>query len=227
MNEIAAELIKECNEAVTTAREGFAHPILVEIAASKGRLLLLKLGAFAKIWAEVFEPPKGGTTYTVSSGASPIVKGGIPASRAERMLGAARSIKEAIDKGRLVTIEDEVTSEVLGDLMDQASALFKGGYCLACCVVLRAVLEERLRKLCQNRGCNPTQPRPGIDDYNQALYARGKTLPSTDYQKTDMIWVQSIASIGNDAAHNKRLIANEDAERMTRDVVSFLAKFSI
>jgi hypothetical protein len=177
--------------------------------ASGGRLLLKKLGPFGSVWESAFDSELK-HFLVVSS----------------KMLGALRSILEAIENGRLISIEERVEVEVLGDLMEHAEILLKDKHYLACCVVQRAVLEERLRNLCQKWQCAPTKAKPGIDDYNQALYAKGKSDPTTDFHKATMQWVTAMAAIGNDAAHIVREITRDDAERMRRELTSFLAKFA-
>jgi hypothetical protein len=58
------------------------------------------------------------------------------------------SIANALAKGRLATIDELVSAEVLGDLLEHAEELLKSHFNLAAAIILRAVLEERLRKMC-------------------------------------------------------------------------------
>src|SRR5258707_9832403 len=100
-------------------------------------------------------------------------------------LEALRTIRYALQEGLLTQYEDLIFAQAFADLFEQGAYLFDQGYFLAAGVIFRAVLEERLRKLCDRGGCAPTRPRPTISDYNQALYAR--TPPA--YDKNMMLHV--------------------------------------
>ena len=61
------------------------------------------------------------------------------------VLGSLKSIKESLDDGLLIRFEDIVYAEAFSDLVEQAEYLYEQGYFLASGVILRAVLEERLK----------------------------------------------------------------------------------
>ncbi len=105
--------------------------------------------------------------------------------------------------------------------MDQAEYLFNQGYILASGVISRAVLEERLKKLCDQNNCQPAKQRPTIIDYNTNLYK------DQVYDKIIFKNVDSMAAIGNDVAHNKPNVKKEDVERLLHDLNSFLQRFSV
>lgn len=150
------------------------------------------------------------------------IEGPIPngAKEAEVILGYLESIKEAIDHDLLVNIGDLVFAEAFADLIDQAEYLFDQGYALASGVVLRAVLEERLKKLCDSNGCIFDKEKPTISDYNTKLYT------TKVYDKITMNSVQTMAAVGNKAAHNEPDLDKDDVSRFKRDLVEFLQKFS-
>ena len=117
--------------------------------------------------------------------------------------------------------EDIIIAEAFSDLIEQAEYLYSQGYALAAGVILRAVLEEHLRRMCNKHGCNPSKNKPTIADYNMELYK------SKVYDKIKMKYVESMAAIGNAAAHNSDEFDSTDIKRLNQDVVSFLQSFSI
>ncbi|MBB3208601.1 hypothetical protein FHS27_004433 [Rhodopirellula rubra] len=136
------------------------------------------------------------------------------------MQGTLKAIDEALDNDLLVRFEDLVFAEAFSDLVEQAEYLFGQGYVLASGVILRAVLEERLLQMCDRGGCLPTKKRPTIADYNTELY-KAKV-----YDKITMKHVDSMAAIGNDAAHNNPDLQKDDVGRFRHDLISFLQKFA-
>lgn len=139
-----------------------------------------------------------------------------------KVLAALKTIKSAMDEGLLVRFEDLVFAEAFADLTEQAKYLLSQGYFLAAGVILRAVLEEKLRKLCLRHSCFPKKTNPTINDLNQALYTASPPV----YDKTVMLHVTSLAGVGNDAAHNNPALKKEDVERFARDLPTFLANFA-
>jgi hypothetical protein len=146
----------------------------------------------------------------------------IHADKIERPLSALRTIRDAIAQGLLTRYEDLIVADTFADLTEQAAHLLSQGYFLAAGVILRAVLEERLRKLCDRCKITITKPRPTINDFNQALY----TATPPVYDKSMMLHVTSLASLGNDAAHNSPGLKREDVDRLATGVREFLARFS-
>ncbi len=100
------------------------------------RLLITKLGPFGKVWDEMLQPPEINHK-----------------SALDKISGVIDTIANALAKGRLSTMEELVGAEVLGDLLEHAEVLLKANYNLAAAIILRAVLEERLRKLCTSNSC--------------------------------------------------------------------------
>jgi hypothetical protein len=138
----------------------------------------------------------------------------------EEPLSALKAIRFAIDEGLLGRYEDLVIADTIGDLTEQADYLLDQNFFLAAGVIYRAVLEERLRKLCERHSCLPTKPHSTLADLNQALYK------AKIYDKSMMLHVTALASDGNAAAHNKPGFTKEQVERLQAGVRHFLARFS-
>jgi hypothetical protein len=136
-------------------------------------------------------------------------------------LSALETIKFALQAGLLARHEDLVVAATFADLNAQGGHLLSQGYFLAAGVIFHAVLEEKLRRLCEREKCMPTKPRPTMNDLNQSLY--GSKPPV--YDKNMMLHVQSLAGIGNDAAHNAPTLKVTDVERLKAGVEDFLSKF--
>jgi hypothetical protein len=167
-------------------------------------LLLSLLGHLGKPWQDIYEESKKGNRV----------------ENALSVLGSLKSIKENLDDGLLVRFEDIVYAEAFSDLVEQAEYLYEQGYFLASGVILRAILEERLKKLCEQNGCIPEKRRPTINDYNQNLYT------AKIYDKVAFKHVDSMAAVGNAAAHNDSQLDKQEVERFLRDLPQFLLRFS-
>ena len=228
--EMAEEIVLGCQHVGEHGMSFFGY----EQLASKGRLLIAKLGKFGAIWENAFAVyqttpvaavmlPEG-TRGLAGTGGRPLSQ--VPAQIIQRMRGAAAEILNSLKKNRLRTVEELVSADVLGDLREHADELFRHDYFLAAAIVLRVVLEERLRLLCASRQCPPTKPRPTIEDFNQTLYKHAKATSGVEYSKTEMMWVTAMAGVANEAAHGTKVPTRDDTERLARDVDSFLAKFS-
>jgi hypothetical protein len=140
----------------------------------------------------------------------------------EQPLSSLRTIKFAIEQGLLTRFEDLVIADTFADLNEQGAYLLEQGFFLAAGAIFRAVLEEKLRKLCIRHGCQPNKARPTISDYNQALYVASPPV----YDKNMMLHVTSLAAVGNDAAHNDPKLKKEDVERFMKGLQDFLARYS-
>lgn len=168
------------------------------------RLLITKLGPFGKVWDELLaEPPHH------------------KAVNFDKISGVLDAISNALDKGRLATIEEVVSAEVLGDLLEHAEELIRSKYYLAAAIILRAVLEERLRKLCESNSCMPTSQRPTIENFKQSLQT-AKVIDKIGVKDID--WM---AGVGNAAAHNLSEYKNEDVPQLFQRVTAFLTRFSV
>jgi hypothetical protein len=135
-----------------------------------------------------------------------------------RLIGLLEAIKNDIENDHLIRAESMIRAEALSDLLEQAEYLLEQGYYLAAGVLARAVIEQHLRKRCDELGCMPSKSRPTINDFNQALYA------SKHIDKIAMKHIDSLAAVGNDSAHNNPSLKQEDVERLVREVPNILQK---
>ena len=139
----------------------------------------------------------------------------------KRMIGTLEAIKESLEHNLLLTVEDLIRAESFNGLLEQAEYLLNGGYFLAAGVLGRAVLEEHLRSLCDVKSCSPAKAKPTLNDFKDTLY-KAKHI-----NITQMKHVESLGAIGNNAAHNKPELTNDDVTRLIRDVRDFLAKHAL
>jgi hypothetical protein len=134
--------------------------------------------------------------------------------------GVLAGLSQAIRDGALDRFEAQVLAVAFSDLLDQAETLLRQEYLVAAGATARAVLEQKLRSLSGARACSPTgKTHYQINDFNLALYK------ANVIDKVQMKLVDSMASVGNSAAHGLP-IRREDVERMVKDVRSFVALFA-
>lgn len=206
------EFVEELRQealAVGNTRQGDGYSGMGNVGKLNGlvagcRLLIGKLGPFGKIWDEMLLPPPNGNDehfYKIS--------------------GVLDAIAKAIANGRLSTIEEVISAEILGDLLEHAEVLINAKYYLAGAIILRAVLEERLRKLCESNNCMPTSLRPTIESFKQSLQA---AMVVDKIGIKDIDWM---AGIGNAAAHKTPEYKDEDVQPFYQHVTAFLARFSL
>jgi hypothetical protein len=137
---------------------------------------------------------------------------------AEMLLGRLQSLHEAICDDLLTAVDDLITADAFGSLLEQSQELSGKGYSLAAGVLGRAVLEEHLRKLCDRNSCLPSG-RPTINDLNQALYKAGAL------DKLAMQGVTAMATAGNHCSHNNLpALSESDVNKFLRDVSDFLIR---
>lgn len=134
------------------------------------------------------------------------------------MLGALESLRFTIISGLLIRIEDLVAGQVFTDMLEQADYLCERTFDRAAAVLARGVLEEHLRRWCEFASLTPESPQ--INGYNTVLYKADK------YDKVAMKRVEWLATVGNNAAHNKE-VKMEDVKRMLGDVRLFLGQHPI
>lgn len=169
------------------------------------RLLVQQLGPFADPFRDVLNEQKQCNNTTA----------------VKSMLGTLASVLESVEHGRLAAFEEIVFAEAFANLIEQAEYLLEKDFHLAAGVMFRAVLEERLRRLCDVHGAMPTKTRPTIADYNQSLYKVNV------YDKIVMKQVDTMAAVGNAAAHGTDDFDPSDIVQLHSNLVSFLARFEI
>lgn len=130
--------------------------------------------------------------------------------------GTIIAIKHELENNHLQVFDEIVRGETLTDLLEQAEYLLEKGYYLAAGVIGRAVLEEHLKELCKLLNLETKKNKPTINDYNIALYK------AEHYIKTRMKEIDTLASIGNDAAHNKEDLTKEDVKKLISEIPGIL-----
>jgi len=166
------------------------------------KLLLSQLGQSAQPWSENLGGKNAKTNL----------------ANVKVMLGALQSISENVVAGRLARFEDIVVAEAFSNLMEQGQYLLEKGYHLAAGVLFRAVLEEKLRRLCDTNGIIPNKERPTISDFNQALYK------ATSYDKITFKNIEAMATTGNEAAHTNERLQAADVARLHSNLLDFLQR---
>jgi hypothetical protein len=168
------------------------------------RLLVAKLGPFGHVWDEMLQTPPNHSE-----------------GHFDKIWPVLDAIAKALAKGRLSTVDEIVSAEVLGDLLEHAEELLKSKFNLAAAIILRAVLEERLRKLCASSGCLPAEQRPTIENFKQSLYA-AKVIDKIIAKDID--WM---AAVGNAAAHHLPDYNDADVPPLYQRVTAFLTRFQV
>lgn len=134
--------------------------------------------------------------------------------------GTLKAIKSSASEGLLLEVQDLILADAFTNLVEQAEYLLDQGYFLASGVLLRAVLEERLRRLADSHALTISKPRVTLNDYNTELYK------ASVYDKITFKDVDGLATIGNEAAHNSPNLSASDVLRMREGVSRLLQKFS-
>ena len=168
-----------------------------------------RLNSLAFILGELGQPWKDELTKDYGRNAHPTTV---------RLVGLLEAIKYDIENDHLIRTESIIRAETLTDLFEQAEYLLEQGYHLAAGVLARAVIEQHIRKRCDELGCTPSKSRPTLNDFNQALYA------SKNIDKITVKHIDALAAIGNDAAHNNPSLKEEDVKRLVTEVPNILQK---
>lgn len=132
--------------------------------------------------------------------------------------GVLISLREAVDKGLLVSLESKLRANIHDDFLVQASELLRAGFHVAAMVLIGGVLEDHLRKMIQKRGLSLPK-KGGISKYNNLL---------RENLYSQSVWhrIQSIAGLRNDAAHGEgSKIAPEDVKDAHRFVQRFITDY--
>lgn len=169
---------------------------------SNCNVLMNILGELSKPWKDSIEGEKGNSLVNAKS-----------------IYGVIQSLQETINNGYLVSVEDLIYAEAFSNLLEQAEYLLEQKFFLASAVLSRAVLEEKLRSICDREKIVFKKQRPTLVDYNQELYK------SKFYSKVENKNIDYLTSIGNNAAHNKDFIET-DSVKLLEGVKNILTKLS-
>lgn len=168
---------------------------------SNCNVLINILGDLSSPWDDIFKGNSGNTLANTKS-----------------IIGGLKSINETIDKGYLISIEDLVFAEAFSNLIEQSEYLYKEKYYLAAGVIGRAVLEEKLKNLCESQDIEFIKANPTLTVFNTELY-KAKFYDKIEFKNLDYL-----ISIGNNAAHNQP-ITNEEIGKLIKGVKTILLKY--
>jgi hypothetical protein len=123
--------------------------------------------------------------------------------------------KEDFEGGYLRSTKTLVQAEVFDSELEQARALFDGGYTTAAAVIAGVVLETTLRELCDRNGISHGK----MDKMNADLAKAGVYNSLVQKRNT------ALAGLRNSAAHGKpEEFTTADVDSMIRDVERFVAE---
>ena len=133
-------------------------------------------------------------------------------------LGVVKALRDDFDGGHLLSIRGLVRGEVFRDFLEQGQHLLDQGYWQPVAVIVGAVLEDHLRKLCSKHPTIALPAKPKLDWMNAELAKAGQY--NVLRQKQVTFW----ADIRNKAAHGEwQNLKPADIETMLREVPGFLA----
>jgi len=142
----------------------------------------------------------------------------------EKMLAILRAVKSDYESGFLNDLPVLIRAEVSGNYMAQAEALLAESYHVPAAVLAGAVLEDALRKLCDEKGIATTKPsgeRRGINAMNDDLATRGQV-----YNAAKAHEIRAWADIRNDCAHGDAAkVKPEDVRRMIQGLRAFVPDY--
>ena len=169
---------------------------------SNCNVLINMLSDLSAPWKETFNGEKSNSLTNTTS-----------------MIGGLKSINDSLDKGYLMRIEDLIFAEAFSNLIEQSEYLLNQKYFLAAGVIGRAVLEEKLRNLCESQHITINKDRPTLSDFNMELY-KARFFDKIEYKNIDYL-----ISIGNNAAHNQP-VADEDIKSLIDGTKKILIKYN-
>jgi hypothetical protein len=130
--------------------------------------------------------------------------------------GALLAFRTAVYAGLLVQLEAIVRANVYDDLLLQADELLKARYDVAAMVLIGAVLEQHLQKLCIGRSVS-WNGAGSFSKYNDILR-------QVVYDQVTWRRIQSIADLRNQAAHGETTpVKGEDVADVHKYVMRFLS----
>ncbi len=142
-----------------------------------------------------------GSAYVAQ--AESLVKGGkhFMHRRLVQMLrGILQAMRDDVAAGRLRSITEMLHADVFTDFLEQAEYLLNEGFKEAAAVLMRGVLEEHVRQLCDKNSISVRKPdgKPKkVDTMNAEL------VKANAYDKGDQKNVTAWYDLGTKAAHGK------------------------
>ncbi len=115
---------------------------------------------------------------------------------AQRIHGVIKAAKNDYETDTLFELQDLITANLFEDFLEQAEILIAAKYYQPAAVIVGAILEDGLRKMCHKN--NITLPeRPKLDWMNSELVKKG------EYNKLVQKNITAYADLRNNAAHGK------------------------
>jgi len=137
---------------------------------------------------------------------------------AQCAMGMLRAAKDDYEHDYLFDVRRLIQAEVFTDFLEQAQHLFDSGFYQPAAVVAGSVLEDGLRKLCDQHGI-PLPDKPKLDKMNADLAKQGV------YNKLTQKQVTAFADLRNKAAHGEwDQFTKDDVSQMLAGVLSFMEK---
>jgi hypothetical protein len=162
-------------------------------------------------------------THPKSNDIKQLSSSGVSKSILEEMLAILRAVKSDYESGFLDDLPALIRAEVAGDYMAQAEMLLAEGYHVPAAVLSGVVLEDALRKLCNQHDIpivDAKGARKTINPMNMDLYKKNL------YNAAKMQEIQAWAGYRNDCAHGDGdKVKPEDVGRMIQGVRAFVADY--
>jgi hypothetical protein len=117
--------------------------------------------------------------------------------------GALLALRAAVDAGLLGRLEAIVRANVHDDLLSQAAELLNASYDVAAMVLIGAVLEQHLQKLCTSRSLS-WKGSGSLSKYNDLLR-------QVLYDQVTWRRIQAIADLRNHAAHGEITLVRDNS----------------
>lgn len=137
--------------------------------------------------------------------------------------GVLQAAREDYLQGFMADHRLLISAEIFDDLLVQAEVLLEYDYKDAAAVLVRAVLEDGLRKLCRANDV-PVERRDTIQQLNEKLHRHGVSGYSLLHHKE----IVAKAEIGNCAAHARfDSYTKQDVEAFLEYVRRFLGQFLV
>ena len=146
----------------------------------------------------------------------PLAVPGYNNTKVPAMIGALVSLRHAVDRNLLVSLESRLRANIHDDFLQQSKALLDSGYHVAAMVLIGGVLEDHMQKLCGKHKLT-WKGDGSISKYNDQLRAGVYDQPT---------WrrIQSIGDLRNEAAHgNGANVKAPDVE----DAYKFVGRFIV
>ncbi|MHC4405413.1 MAG: hypothetical protein ACYTG0_37680 [Planctomycetota bacterium] len=132
--------------------------------------------------------------------------------------GVLAALRKAVDQGLLESLESRLRANVHDDFLEQSRSLLSAGYHVGAMVLIGAVLEDHLRKLCVARGLS-WSGNGNLSKYNDLLRDNAYDQP---------VWrrIQAIGDVRNLAAHGEfAKVKVDDVEDAHKAVGRYLADY--